>query len=187
MGEEQGGFRKGRGCVNQIFAMKMLVEEYLGKDKKLYAGFMNPEKAYDRVDREALWSVLKTYGVGGQLLKGMQAFYSEANACVRVGGEFSESFTVEMGVRQGCVMSPWLFNIFMDGCMREMKCKVVNAGAKLRLHGEVWSVVTCLFPDDTVLLAESEGDLQRVVYEFCSVWKRRKLKVNDGKSKVMAF
>ncbi len=38
------------------------------------------------------------------------------------GGKFSESFAVEVGVRQGCVMSPWLFNIFMDGCMKEMKC-----------------------------------------------------------------
>ncbi len=53
------------------------------------------------------------------------------------GGKFSESFAVEVGVTQGCVMSPWLFNIFMDGCMREMICKVGNAGAKLRLNGEV--------------------------------------------------
>ncbi len=91
MSEEQRGFRKGRGCVDQIFAMKRLVEEYLGKDKKLYAAFMDLEKAYVRVNREALWSVLKIYGVGGQLLKGIQAFYIEANACVRVKGEFSES------------------------------------------------------------------------------------------------
>ncbi len=55
----------------------------------------------------------------------------------------------------------------------------------LRLNGEVWCVVTCLFADDTVLLAESDGDLQRVVNEFFSVWKRRKLKVNAEKSKVM--
>ncbi len=54
-------------------------------------------------------------------LKGVQAFHREANACVRVGREFSESFAVDVGVRQGCVMSPWLFNIFMDGCMRNMK------------------------------------------------------------------
>ncbi len=103
---------------------------------------MDLEKAYNRFDREAFWSVLKIYGVGGQLLKGIQAFCREVNACVRVGGEFSESFAEEVGVRQGCVMSPWLFNIFMGGCMREMECKVVNAGARLRLNGEVWSVVT---------------------------------------------
>ncbi len=61
---------------------------------------MDLEKAYDRVDREALWSVLRIYGVGGQLLKGIQAFYKEEKACVRVGGKFSESFAVEVGVRQ---------------------------------------------------------------------------------------
>ncbi len=60
--------------------------------------------------------------------------------------------------------------------MGEMKSKVVNAGAKLRLNGEVLCVVTCMFADDTVLLAESEGDLQRVVNEFYTICKRRKLK-----------
>ncbi len=115
---------------------KMLVEEYLGKGKKLYSAFMDPEKPYDRVARVALWSVLKIYGVGRQLLKGIQASYSEANACVRVGGEFSESFAVKVGVKQGCVMSPWLFNIFMDGCMREMEAQVGSVGVRLRLNGK---------------------------------------------------
>ncbi len=59
--------------------------------------------------------------MGGQLLGGIRSFYENANACVRVNGELSESFSVEVGVRQGCVMSPWLFNIYMDGCIREMK------------------------------------------------------------------
>ncbi len=67
------------------------MEEYLGKDKKLYAAFMDLEKAYDSVDIEAHWKVLKIYGVGGQLLKGIRAFYREANACVRVEGKYSES------------------------------------------------------------------------------------------------
>ncbi len=62
--------------------MKRLVKEYLGKDEKLYAAFMDLEMAYDRVDREALWSVLEIYSVGGQLLKGIQAYYREANTCV---------------------------------------------------------------------------------------------------------
>lgn len=79
----------------------------------------------------------------------MKAFYKEA--CVRVEGELSESFALGVGVRQGCVMSPWLFNIFMDGCMREMKAKVGNVGARLRLNEVSWSVVACLFADDTVV------------------------------------
>ncbi len=72
---------------------------------------------------------LKIYGVGEQLLEGIKAFCRGANACVKVDGQLSNSFGVRVGVRQGCVMSPWLFNIFMDGCMREMKAKVGKVGA----------------------------------------------------------
>ncbi len=82
------------------------MEEYLGKDRKFYAAFMDLEKAYDRVDRKAVWNVLKIYGVGGQLMEGIKAFYREANACVKVDGELSDSFTVGAGVRQGCIISP---------------------------------------------------------------------------------
>ncbi len=81
----------------------------------------------------------------------------------------------------------WLFNIFMDGCMREMKAKVGIIGARMKLNGVDWSVTACLFTDDTVLVAESERGLQRVVDQFHSVCSRRKLRVNAGKTKVMVF
>ncbi len=114
----QGGFRKGKS-VDQIYAIKMLVEEYLGKDRKLYV-------AYDKVDREALWNVLKIYDVGGQVMKGIKALYRGANARLKVDGELRDSFAIGVGgtVRQGYAMFPWFFNIFIDGCMKEMKAKV---------------------------------------------------------------
>ena len=89
----------------------MTVEKYLGKGRKLYAAFMDLEKAYDRVDRMALWDVLGIYGVGGHLLEGIKAFYREANACVRMDGDLSEDFAISVGVRQGSVMLPWLFSV----------------------------------------------------------------------------
>ncbi len=131
---EQGGFRKGRRCVDQIFAVKILVEKYLEKDRKLFAAFMDLKKTYDRVDRKGLWGTLRVYGVGGQLLKGIRSFYENASASVWVNGELSESFNIEVGVRQGCVMSPWLFNIYMDGCIREMKVRVWDLGARLNVR-----------------------------------------------------
>ncbi len=84
-------------------------------------------------------------------------------------------------------MSLWLFNIYMNGCIREMKVGVLDLGARLNVRGVEQPLVAGLYGDDTVRLAESEGMLQRIVDESDRVCKRRKLKVNEGKSKVMVF
>lgn len=112
--DEPGSIWKGKHCVNQIFPIKMLVEECLGKDEKLYAVHMDLENAYDKVDRQALWNVLKMYGVRGKLMEGIKVFYRETNVCVTVDGKLSDSFGFGVGVKQGCVMSLCLFNICMD-------------------------------------------------------------------------
>ena len=77
--------------------------------------FMDLEKAYDKIDRNALWQGLRIYDVGGNLLRAVQSFYKESRACLR--GEYGESewFEVNVGLRQGCMMSQWLFNMYMDG------------------------------------------------------------------------
>ncbi len=80
----------------------------------------------------------------------------EMRACIKMDGELSNSFPVGVGVRHGHVMLPWLFNIFMSGCMRTMKDKVEKLGARLKLKGVDWSVASCLFADDTVLLADDQ-------------------------------
>ncbi len=93
----------------------------------------------------------------------------EGQSILKMNGELSDSFDIGVGVRQGCVMSPWLFSVFMDGCMREMKVKVENIGARLKLYECDWTVVVSLFADNTVLLADSERKLQEVVDEFYKV------------------
>ncbi len=116
------------------------------------------------------------YEVGGQLFEGIRSFYEDASAFVQVNGELSENFNAEVGVRQECIMSLWLFNIFMDGCIREMKVGVWDFGARLNVNGV-----------EQPLVSESEGILQRIVDEFDRVCKGRKLKVNASKIKVMDF
>ncbi len=74
MCDEQGGFRRGRGCVGQISAVRQMCEKYLAKGKNVFWAFMDLEKACDRIDREGLWNVLRLYGLGGRLLKGVQVF-----------------------------------------------------------------------------------------------------------------
>ena len=184
--EVQSGFRRGRGCTDQIFIVRQICEKYLGKGKDVYFAFLDLEKAYDRVDRDAMWEVLRLYGIGGRLLKAVKSLYAGSVACVRVGNEVSEQFPVRVGLRQGCVMSPWLFNLYIDGVVREVNARVLGRGLKLvDGDGSEWELNQLLFADDTVVVADSEEKLCQLVSEFGRVCERRKLKVNVGKSKVM--
>lgn len=56
----KGDFGREKGCMDQVFASKIMVEKYMGKDRKLYAAFLDMEKAYERVDRKGLWDILRT-------------------------------------------------------------------------------------------------------------------------------
>ncbi len=173
VGNEQEGFWKGRGCIDQIFAVKILVEKYLEKDRKLFAALWAWRKPMIELKGRAFGILFRVYGVGGKLFEGIMSIYENASATMRVNGELSESFNIEVGVRQGCIISPWLFNINMDGCIREMKDRVQDLGAKLNARGVEQPVVVGLYADDTVLLSESEGLLQRIIDEYDRVCKRR--------------
>ncbi len=85
VGDEQGGVQKGRGCADQNFAVKILVEKYLEKDKKLFAAFWGLENAYDREDKKGLWDTMRVYGVGGHLLEGIGSCYENASASAGEG------------------------------------------------------------------------------------------------------
>ena len=154
IGEEQSGFRKGRSCADQIFVLRQLSEKLLEKKRRLFVAFMDLEKAYDKVERDGMWQVMRINGVGGRVLRGIKSFYDDGRACVRVGGEVSESFEVKMGLRQGCVMSPWLFNMYMDGVVREVYNRVNGMGVSMTMGVFWWVLSQLLFADDTALVAE---------------------------------
>lgn len=151
----------------------------------MYLCFVDLEKAYDRVDRKGVWEVMKMNGVGGRTLEAVKSFYNGSEACVTVGNEESEMFAVNVGLRQGCVMLPWLFNLYMDGVMKEVNARVMGKSMKLEHESREWEINQLLYEDDTVLIADSEKQLQKMVNVFGEVCWRRKLKVNADKSKVM--
>ena len=97
----------------------------------MYFAFLDLEKAYDKVDRDAMWNVLRLYGIGGILLQGVKSLYVGSKSCVRVGNEVSEWFPVRVGPRQGCVMLLWLFNLYIDGVVRQVNARVLGRGLKL--------------------------------------------------------
>ena len=79
-----------------------------------------------------MWCVLGMYGINGQLLKAVRSLYEKSEACVRVCREEGEWFEVGVGLRQGCVMSPWLFNLFMDAAMKEATEKAGEVGVTMQ-------------------------------------------------------
>ena len=89
-----------------------LVEKYRKKRKELYVAVMDLEKAYNKVCREELWRVMHECGVDGYLIRSMSSLYIGSGACVGLGSRVREHFEVRRWLRQGCVISPWLFNIF---------------------------------------------------------------------------
>ena len=83
-------------------------EKYLANGRNVFWAFMDLEKAYDTIDRHGMWQMLRVYGVEGKLLKAVKGFYINSRAYVRMGKDASEWSPVNVGLRQGCVMSPWL-------------------------------------------------------------------------------
>jgi hypothetical protein len=152
----------------------------------MFVAFMDLEKAYDRIDRQAMWDVLMMYGVGGKVLSAIKSMYEESVVCVRIGQVLGRKFRVDVGLRQGCVTSPWLFNIFIVGVVREVNSRVMERGVALVSDNDrEWQLNQILYADDTALVTDEESKLQSLVTEFRKVCERRKLSVNVAKSKVM--
>ena len=148
-------------------------------------GFMDLEKAYDSVDRNCLWQVLSIYGIIGKLLGGIKSLIEGSRACVKVNGVTSDWFEIRNGLKQGCVMSPWLFNIYMDGVMKEVKQGMSNKGVQLVCGKIEWRISDLLYADDVAFVAESGSELNEMVNKFNRVCIRRGLKINADKSKVL--
>ena len=179
--EEQGAFKRNRSCIDQMFTLRQLGEKVMEKNIKMVMVCVDLEKAYDKVDRGLLWQVIDAYEVRGRLARAVKSLYVGCEACVRVLGENSEWFKVKQGVRQGCVMSPWLFNIFIDNTIWEARESFVG-GVELREN----TVQLLLFADDLLLVAEEEEDAQtnlRVIKEVMQKWR---LKINQKRTNVMA-
>src|SRR5678816_3376513 len=118
-------------------------------------------------------------------MKSKVCMYEDSEACVRINGVKGDWFRINNRVRLGCVMSPWLFNLYMDGVMKEFEVRMAGNGVRMMENGEEWRVPYLLYEDDLDLCGESEESLRGLVESFGRVCKRKGLKVNVDKSKVM--
>ena len=177
---EQAGFRKGKGCTDQIFALRNIIEQCTEWQRKLYINFVDFEKAFDSIHRDSLWKILRKYGIPEQLVLVIKSFYT--NFTCRVGNS-NHKFQVKTGVRQGCVMSALLFNIAIDWVMRQ--------ATEDQKRGIRWTLFSTLedldFADDLALLSHTHQHMQEKTSRLSDFAQQIGLKISQKKTEVMTL
>ena len=166
----QFGFMPGRGTTDAIFIVRQLQERFIERKKDLFFVFVDLEKAFDRVPREVIKWAMRKLGIEEWLVRVVMALYEGATTQVRVNGELSEEFPVNVGVHQGSVLSPLLFVMVLEAISRDFRI------------GLPWEA---LYADDLVLIAESREEVEEKLKRWKEGMEAKGLKINTNKTKVM--
>ena len=138
--DQQAGFRPNRSCIDQIATLRIIVEPSLELNSPLYINFVDYEKAFDSINRDTLWKLLRHYGI--------PISYEGTGCRVIHNGQLTKHFKVKAGVRQGCLLSPFLFILVVDWIMKICTKQMRN--------GLQWTLNTQLedldFADDLAML-----------------------------------
>ena len=177
--EEQAGFRAGRNSTEQIFNLRILSEKYLQHQQNLYHFFIDLKKAFDRVWHAALWATMRKYNIRANLVRTIEQLYDKATSAVQMNGSIGEWFRTTAGVRQGCLLSPTLFNIFLEWIMSDA---LEEHDGKVSLSGR--NITNLRFADDMDALAEEEQELEALV-EKDKTCTRYKMEISAEKTKLM--
>ncbi|VDP18586.1 unnamed protein product [Schistosoma margrebowiei] len=181
--DQQARFRKDRSCTNQIATLRIIVEQSIEWNSSLYINFIDYEKAFDSVDRTTLWKLLRHYGVPQKIVNIIQSSYDGLHHKIVHGGQLTKSFEVKTGVRQGCLLSPFLFLLVIDGIM-----KTSTSEGK---HGIQWTSGMQLddldFADDLSLLSQTQQQMQEKTTSVAAASAAVGLNIHKGKSKVLRY
>ncbi|KAL8578281.1 hypothetical protein ACOMHN_005672 [Nucella lapillus] len=118
LAEEQAGFRPKRSTVEQIFNIRILIEKHLQHQRDLFHNFIDFKKAFDRVWHAGLWQVMRNYNIDSNIIDVIKALYDDSKIAVLLNNQIGEFFRTTVDVRQGCLLSPVLFNIYLEKSRR---------------------------------------------------------------------
>lgn len=183
---EQGGFRPGRGCPEQLYTLTELIKLRRLRRLMTHACFIDIRKAYDTVWHEGLKLRMRQAGIHGPMYRALCSLYSACESTVRLPGDagYTEFFSIETGVRQGCILSPLLYSIFINELAVELKAS--GLGATIDAAG-AHKLCVLLYADDIVLLSDALSDLEslmRIVAAYARKWR---FEVNHAKCGAMRF
>ena len=144
--------------------------------------FIDYAKAFDCVEHNKLWKILKEMGIQDHLTCVLRNLYAGQEATVRTGHGTTDWFQIEKGVHQGCILSPCLFNFYAEYIMRNAGLKETQAGIKIARR----NINNLRYADDTTLMAESEKELKSLLMKVKEESEKVGLKLNIQKMKTTA-
>ena len=182
LSDAQFGFRKGCSRVDTVFVLLSLIQAQINEGNGLYVVFVDLMKCFDIIYRNGLWLKLFKTGVQGKLLRIICDMYSNVRSCIKSCASYSDFFNYAVGLRQGEVMSPLLFSLFIED-LELFLMKDLNSCLTI----DDITFILLLFADDMALIGRSPAELQSQLnrlQDYCDYWG---LKVNTVKTKIMVF
>ena len=179
LSEEQTGFRARQSTVEQIFNCRVLIEKHLQHQRDLLHNFIDFKKAFDWVWHDGLWHVLRGFNIEKGLIQVIQTLYDHTTITVLLNNQLGEFFQT-IGIRHGCILSPTLFNLFLERIMQKTlhdHTTTVSIGSRpiSNLH----------FTDDIDLMADSNSKLQEHTNKLIAAASAYGMEISTVKSKVM--
>ena len=181
LADVQAGFRKGRGTRDQIANIHWIIEKAREFQKNIYFCFIGYAKAFDCVDHNKLWKILKEMGIPDHLTCLLRNLHAGQEATVRTRHGTTHWFQIRKGVRQGYILSPYLFNLYAEYIMRNVRLDEAQAGIKIAGR----NINNLRHADDTTLMAGSE-ELKSLLMKVKEESEKLGLKLNIQKTKIMA-
>lgn len=182
IGNDQFGFRAGMGTREALFNLLVLAQKCYDQQKDIFICFIDFEKAFDRVRHDLLLERLKEVGLDGKDIRLLENLYWNQKARIRIEGSTSAEVEIRRGVRQGCVLSPLLFNLYSEFLFKEA---LEDSKDGVKVNGV--NINSIRYADDTVLIADCDLGLQRLIDRTNSVCERFGMKINIKKTKVMSI
>ena len=180
--DTQFGFRNGLGTREALFSINVLTQRARDMNAEVYACFVDYHKAFDCVQHQKLAEILRATGVDEGDLRIITELYWHQTAQVRVESSMSEEIAIRKGVRQGCILSPLLFNLYSENIFEEA---LRNTSAGIKINGK--TINNIRYADDTVIIASSLPELQHLIDTIVDYRERYGLYMNISKTKLMVF